>query len=117
MNDEDETEALSKTLIWTIGMITQSGPGDRERIALAYEEALELVASIPKDNGNARPRIVACFERSTIYRTAEDIACAGWLLVAMQERVNEQNLPDWRKLRKIINNTMKMLPLPQPTVH
>jgi hypothetical protein len=52
----DETEALSKTLAWTSGIFPQSGPEDEQRVALAYQEALELVGSIPA-------RIVACFER------------------------------------------------------
>jgi hypothetical protein len=51
----DETEALSKTLLWTTGMVLQSNPEDRQRIALAYQEAQELVVSIPKDNGDASP--------------------------------------------------------------
>lgn len=113
----DETEAMSKTLAWTLGMIAQSGPEERERIALAYQEAQELVAGIPKDKGDARPRIVACFGRSDAYRAAEDIACVGWILTAIQERVNERNLPDWRKLRKVINNAVKLLPVSRPTVH
>lgn len=60
----DETADLSNTLTWTCGMVLQSGPEDRQRIALAYQEAQQLVATIPTDNGDARPRIVACFERS-----------------------------------------------------
>lgn len=76
-----------------------------------------MVAAIPKDKGDARPRIVACFERSNAYKKAGDLAYAGWLLTAMQERVNEQDLPDWRKLHEIISNTVKMLPMTKPTVH
>ncbi|WP_440410595.1 hypothetical protein [Neorhizobium petrolearium] len=113
----DETEDLSKTLLWTLGMIAQSGPEDRNRIAVAYREAQELVAGIPKDEGDARPRIIACFARSDAYRAAGDIACVGWILTAIQERVNEGDLPHWRKLRKIINRSVKMLPLASPTVH
>lgn len=37
--------------------------------------------------------------------------------MAIQERVNERNLPDWRKLRKVINNTVKLLPLSKSTLH
>ena len=113
----DETQALSKTLIWTVGMIAQSGPEDLERISSAYREAQELVAGIPKDNGDARPRIITCFARSDAYRAADDIACVGWILTAIQERVNERDLPDWRKLRKIVNNSANMLSLKRPISH
>ncbi|MDW9782618.1 hypothetical protein [Sinorhizobium meliloti] len=113
-----EVESLSKTLAWAVDSIAQCGPDDRKHIALAYWQAQELVASIPKDDdGDARPRILACFERSDACRAANDIACVGWILTAIQERVNERNLPDWRKLRKVINKTLKMLPLSEPTVH
>ena len=112
-----EESDLFKTLHWTHGMVLQSGPEDRERIAVAYKQAQELVATIPKDNGDARPRIVACFERSDTYRAADDIACVGWILTAMQERVNERNLPNWRRFRKIIKTAVDLLPLPTPTVH
>jgi hypothetical protein len=113
----DETQELSRTLIWTVEMIARSGPEERERIASAYKEAQELVAGIPKDKGDARPRIVTCFSRADEYRAAQDIACVGWLLTAMQERINEQNIPDWRKLRKAIRSSVKMLPLKRPTIH
>lgn len=113
----DETEHLTKTLAWTVAMIGQSGPDDRKRIASAYREARELVAGIPKDNGDARPRITACFARSDAYRAANDIACVGWILTAIQERVNERDLPDWRKLRKVVNVSVKMLPMTKLTLH
>ena len=113
----DETEHLAKTLVWTCGMILQSGPEDRQRIAAAYQEAQETVAGIEKDNGDARPRIIACFERSDAYRMADDVACVGWILTALQERVNERNLRAWRKLRKVIDNAVKLLPLADPTLH
>ncbi|TRB17085.1 hypothetical protein [Rhizobium rhizogenes] len=113
----DETEALSKTLLWTTGMVLQSNPEDRQRLALAYQEALEPPVGIPKDNGDASPRIMACFERSDAYRAANDIACVGWTLMALQERVNERNLRDWRKIRKVIIHTVNLLPLPKPTLH
>jgi len=96
-------------------MIAQSGPDDRQRIALAHKDAQELVAGIPLDN--ARPRIEACFKRSAAYRAEDDIACVGWILTALQERVNEKNLPGWPKLRKIIKEARKLLPLAEPTVH
>ncbi|AUX79309.1 hypothetical protein [Sinorhizobium fredii] len=89
----NEVEQLSHTLAWTCGMIAQSGPEDRQRIAIAYGEAQALVAGIPLDHGDAQPRIVACFAHSDTYRAADDIACVGWILTAIQERVNERDLP------------------------
>ncbi|WP_273729117.1 hypothetical protein [Brucella gallinifaecis] len=113
----DETRDLTKTLVWACGMVLQSGPEDRQRIALAYGQAQELVAGIELDNGDARPRIVACFRRSDTYRAADDVACVGWILTAIQERVNEKNLLGWRKLRKLVNGAIELLPVGGPTVH
>ena len=113
----DETKAISKTLQWTIGMIMQSEPRNIERISLAYQEACVLVGSIPKDNGDARPRIVACFGKADLYRAVDDVASVGWILMAIQERVNEQTLRHWRQLSTVVENTVKMLPLSRPTVH
>ncbi|WP_246749939.1 hypothetical protein [Mesorhizobium caraganae] len=98
-------------------MILQSGPEDRQRIALAYQEAQTLVASIPKDSGDARPRIAACIKRSDTYRAVDDIACVGWMLTAIEERVDERNLSTWRQLRKVINKILTQLPLSKPAVH
>lgn len=113
----DEVVDLSKTLVWTVGMITQAGPDERKRVANAYREARGLVAQIPKTDEGARPRIVACFQRSDEYRAVEDIACVGWILTAIEERVNEGDLPDWRKLRKVVKNAVKLLSDPTPTLH
>ncbi len=119
MNDEaiEEAKAMFKTLEWAFGMIAQSGPGERQHIADAYREAQQLIATIPKDNGDARPRITACFARSGAYRAVNDSACVGWVLSAIQERVNEQSLPDWRKFRKVVGIAVGMLTAPKPTIH
>lgn len=90
----DGSEALSKTLMWIIGMIAQSGPENLERISSAYTDAQELVAGMSKDNSDARPRITACFARSDAYRATDDVACVAWILTAIQERVNERDLRD-----------------------
>ena len=84
-----KANALTKTLVWTVGMVTQSTEETRERMALAHKEAQDLVAGIPKENGSARPRIETCFRRSDAYRAVDDVACVGWVLTAIQERVNE----------------------------
>ncbi|WP_455273801.1 hypothetical protein [Rhizobium herbae] len=73
----DETEHLSKTLVFTLGVIIDSDAEKRRRIALAYQEAESLVALIPLDNGDAHPRIDACFKRVDRYKAAGDVACAG----------------------------------------
>ena len=65
-----------------------------KRIANADQDARSLVATIGLDDeGSARPRIVACFERFNAYKTADDVAAAGWILTAIQERVAERDLP------------------------
>ncbi|TCU15619.1 hypothetical protein EV130_1203 [Rhizobium azibense] len=114
---ESEVEALSKTLAWTCGVIAQSDPEERQRIAAAYRQAQTLIAGIPLEGGDARRRIVACIERSDTYRAVEDIACVGWIMTAIQERVNERDLPHWRQLRKIIKLALKLLVQPEATVH
>lgn len=47
----------------------------------------------------------------------DDVASVGWILMAIQERVNEQTLRHWRQLSTVVENTVKMLPLSRPTVH
>lgn len=64
----DETEHLSKTLVFTLSVIINSDAEKRQRIALAYQEAELLVATIPLDNGDAR--IEACVKRFDRYKAA-----------------------------------------------
>lgn len=124
MSDEEfgeeavqEAGAMFKTLEWTFGMIKQIDPDRLQHIANAYSEAQELIATIPKENGNPRPRIIACFARSDAYRAVDDSAGVGWVLSALQKRVNERNLPDWRKFRKVVKMAVKMLSASKPTIH
>lgn len=114
---KEETEHLSKTLAFTLSVIIDSDAEKRQRIALAYQEAELFVAAIPLDNGDVRPRIEACLERFNRFKAAGDVACAGWMLKAVKERVNEQNLPGWRKLRQVIDQASRLLPLAAPTRH
>jgi hypothetical protein len=113
----EETEHLSRTFVFTLSVIVDSDPEKRQRIAVAYQEAEQLVATIPLDNGDARPRIEACVIRFDRYKAAGDVASAGWVLKAVQERVEERNLPGWRKLRKVITQATKLLPLAIPILH
>jgi len=111
----NETEHLAKTLAFILSVILDSDAQKRQRIALAYQEAEQLVAAI--DNGDARPRIEACVKRFDRYKVAGDVACAGWMLKAVQERVEERNLRGWRKLQKVIDQASKLLLLAAPTRH
>lgn len=119
MKDAAHKEAaeMFKTLQWTVGMIMQSGPDERQHIANAYHEAQDLMASPLLEGSDARQRIVACFERSDVYRAANDSAGVGWVLSAIQERVNEKDLPDWRKFRKVVRQAVEMLSISKPTIH
>jgi len=96
----NETEHLTKTLAFTLGVILDSDAQKRQRIALAYQEAELLVATIPLDNGDARPRIEACVKRFDRYKAAGDVACAGWMLKAVQERVEERKSTRMEKAAK-----------------
>lgn len=42
---------------------------------------------------------------------SSDVACAGWMLKAVEERVNERNL------RKVIDQASRLLPIAPPTRH
>ncbi len=112
----DETAHLLDMLLFTVGVIVTSGPDDKQRIANAYQDARSLVATMGLDaEGSARPRIVACFERFNAYKAADDVAAAGWILTAMQERVAERDLPGWQQLRKIVKGAVHELPPPGKT--
>ena len=112
----DETADLLDTLIFTLRMIAMSDTHGKQRIANAYQDARSLVATIGLDDeGSARPRIVACFERFNAYKAADDVAAAGWILTAIQERVAERDLPGWQQLRKIVKGAVRELPRPGRT--
>ena len=51
----DETADLLDTLLYTVKVIATSEPGDKQRIANAYQDARSLVAMIGLDDeGSAR---------------------------------------------------------------
>lgn len=115
----DEAADLLEMLVFTIRVIAASDVRDKQRIATAYRDARSLVAAIGlDDDGSARPRIVACFEQFDAYKAADDVAAAGWMLTAIQERVAERNLPGWQQLRTIVKGAARELPPPEkPTRH
>ena len=56
-----ESADVLHMLLFTVKVIATSEPGDKQRIANAYQDARSLVAMIGLDDeGSARPRIVAC---------------------------------------------------------
>lgn len=113
----DETVDLSKKIVQIGASILNSYADDRLRIAQAYREARLRVATIPLDNGDARPKITACFGQSDFYREANDIAFGGWILMAMEIRVNEQNLRNRETLNDVVRQLVALLPVRALTVH
>ncbi|GHD21350.1 hypothetical protein ACFOEZ_19930 [Tianweitania populi] len=113
----DETKDLTETLAFTLSVILSGNEAERRRIASAYQRGRQLIAGIPFDRGDARPRIIACSERFNTCDIAGEIASAGWMLAAIEERVAEKNLRGWRKLRKLVDETVRFLPSCQQTVH
>ncbi|CDZ66613.1 Hypothetical protein NGAL_HAMBI2605_48890 [Neorhizobium galegae bv. orientalis] len=112
----DEAEDLAKTLAYTVGVIANSDGAEKERIAAAYYEAQELAWSIVPDGSSMRPRIEACLHRFKDYQAAGDIAAAGWMLTALQERIGEGDLADWDKLKIIADKAAQLL-VPRPSLH
>ena len=112
----DETVDLLETLLFTVQLIVSGDDRSRQRIANAYHDARALVATIGLDDeGSARPRIVACFERFNTYKAADDVAAAGWMLTALQERLGERDLDGWHVLKPIADAAADQLPPPQDT--
>ena len=113
----DEFEDLAEALVFTLNLIVSVSDDDRSRIAAAYHEAHQLAAGIDFDNGDARPRIVACIERFRALQAAGNIEAAGWMLTALEERIAERNLPNWRRLRTVAKKAADFLPPPPKSLH
>jgi hypothetical protein len=111
----DENDDLMETLLYTVGVIRIADSEDRMSIAEAYYDARQLAGSIKLENGSARSRIVACLERFDASKAAGDVAAAGWMLTALQLRIEERELRDWRKMRAMARRAARMLP--EPALH
>lgn len=98
-------------------MITRATHHERARVAETYRQSHEMVRGIPKDEEGARARIIACIRRSDELRAKGDISSVGWLLTAIEERANERDLRDWRKLRSAARKAVKLLLVSHPTAH
>ncbi|WP_426122468.1 hypothetical protein [Pararhizobium sp. PWRC1-1] len=114
---DDETNHLLETLIFSLNVIVRSNPGDRQRISEAYFIAKTFAASIPLSAGSPRPRIVACLRKFQEHKEAEEIEAAGWMLMAIQERIGEKNMPEWEKMKLIADKAVGLLSPPMRSVH
>lgn len=113
----DESDELLQTVLWAFEVIRTNKPETVRQIAETYAEAQVLVASIPKENGSARPRIVACFERWNEYRAKDDLAGAGWILTAVQQRIAERDLRDWMAMKILVDQAIALLPGQKRQLH
>lgn len=79
-----------------------------------------MAQSIPLEprNPDAYPRIVACMDRFQALKSADDvISCAGWMLMAVQLRLNKRNVVGWEPLLTAVLRAIDLLPYPGPTLH
>jgi len=113
----DETQSLINTLVVIIAGINACSQSERVRVANAFLSGRTLAASIALDKGDARPRIIACFDVYHTTKAGGDVACTGWLLAAVQERVNEHNLPQCQHLQDGIDKALELLSLPRKSLH
>ena len=90
-------------------MIASSKAANRDHISHSYSEAKAFAAAIPLAGTDARPRIIACLKQFNILKAAGDLAAAGWMLAALEERITEGDLPDWEALRKVADKAVESL--------
>ncbi|NTF33463.1 hypothetical protein [Rhizobium skierniewicense] len=113
----DETVDLSHSQIRIGGTILHSSADGRRRIAQACHEARLRFATTLIDHVDARPQIITCFGQSDLYREAGDIAFVGWILLAMEIQVNEDNLRDCERLSDVVPQLVGLLSVRLLTVN
>lgn len=106
--------AESHDLLMTLGFVMETINGSqgerRRRIAEAYSDAQDTVSVIALDDkGSHRPRILACFRRFDELKEANDPAATGWMLTALQERISEGDLLEWRGMAGIVDSAVSLL--------
>lgn len=104
---------MMEALVHALTTIATSDTPDRQRIANARHDAERFAATIRQEAGSARPGILACLGRYEAYKAAGDVNAIGWMLAAIEQRIAEQDLPDWRRLRTVANMAARALPLPE----
>lgn len=108
MNDESRDLLVSLAVI--TDTIVSAQEDHRSRIAEAYKDAQSMVVDIALDErGSHRPRILACFGKFDALKRAKDPAATGWMLTAMQERISEGDLPEWRAIARIVAYAVSLL--------
>lgn len=89
----DESADLLDMLLFTVKVIATSEPGDKQRIANVIRCSLACGGRSAWTMKARRGHVLLHVSRFIAYKTADDVAAAGWILTAIQERVAERDLP------------------------
>lgn len=104
-----ENEAIAGTLFVTVCEILQANADERHRIAIARLEARALMSVMKSDGAKAHERVRECFGRLNSLAGAQDKAAAAWMLAAIQERLAEGGLPNWKELLQLAKEAERLL--------
>lgn len=107
--DRVERDALAGTLLVTVCEIIQGNDEQRQRIAIARLEARALLRAMQADGARKHECIVACFDKYNSLTEANDKAACAWMLAAIQERLCEHDLPNWKELLELAKEAEKLL--------
>lgn len=107
---DDEAQYLLETLLFAVNVILDNEK-HRRRIAQGFLDAKQLIATDYRDEPRARPAVEACLREFATLKDANDFAAAGWMMAAIQERLTEQDLPEWEKLEKLADKAVSFLPV------
>ncbi len=112
--ERDETTELTQTLLSSLSVIAESDDQTRLRIRNTYRSGLMLSAHFALTGDDARPGIRTCLAWYRAASEANEAASIGWLLAAIDERINARDLRDWQALQKLLDDAHDCL---QPTHH
>lgn len=110
----DETTDLMHTLLSSLSVVAESDDPTRTRIGNTYRSGILLSAHLALSNENVRSRIDVCLEWYRAASEADEAASLGWLLAAIDARVDARDLRDWSLLRQILDDAQSVL---SPTRH
>jgi len=112
--EHDETTELVQTLLSSLSVIAESDDQTRLRIRNTYRSGLMLSAHLALMGDDTPPRIGTCLAWYRAGSEAGEAASVGWLLAAIDERVNARDLRDWHTLSKLLDDAHEFL---KPTCH